>query len=61
MILMGVILVWVLMISIRKGQYDDMDGEASRILMDDDLMPDNFGGPKDGAKPIEKQKNRVEK
>ncbi len=40
MILMGVILVAILVIAIRKGQYDDMEGDGARILMDDDLMPD---------------------
>lgn len=40
MILMGVILVAVLVIAIRKGQYDDLEGDGARILMDDDLMPD---------------------
>ncbi len=40
MILLGVILVLVLVIAIRKGQYDDLEGDGARILMDDDLMPD---------------------
>ncbi len=40
MILMGIILVAVLVIAIRKGQYDDLEGDGARILMDDDLMPD---------------------
>lgn len=40
MILMGVILVAVLVIAIRKGQYDDLEGDGARILMDDDMMPD---------------------
>lgn len=40
MILMGIILVAVLVITIRKGQYDDLEGDGARILMDDDLMPD---------------------
>ncbi|MBT4607363.1 MAG: cbb3-type cytochrome oxidase assembly protein CcoS [Gammaproteobacteria bacterium] len=41
MVLLGIILVLVLVISIRKGQYDDLEGDGSRILMDDDtMMPD---------------------
>lgn len=40
MILMGVILVAILVIAIRKGQYDDLEGDGARILMDDDMMPD---------------------
>ncbi len=39
MILLGIILVLVLVIAIRKGQYDDLEGDGARILMDDDLMP----------------------
>ncbi len=41
MVLLGIILVLVLVIAIRKGQYDDLEGDGSRILMDDDtMMPD---------------------
>ncbi len=36
MILIGVILVVTLIRNVKKGQYEDMEGEASRILMDDD-------------------------
>ncbi len=42
MILLGIILVLVLAIAIRKGQYDDLEGDGARILMDDDLMPDDL-------------------
>lgn len=37
MIFMGVIAVGILFWAARSGQYDDMEGEAHRILMDDDL------------------------
>lgn len=41
MVLLGIILVFVLVIAIRKGQYDDLEGDGARILMDDDtMMPD---------------------
>ena len=41
MVLLGIILVLILVIAIRKGQYDDLEGDGSRILMDDDtMMPD---------------------
>ena len=40
MILFGLIFVVVLFWAVRKGQYDDLEGEASRILMDDDdILP----------------------
>ena len=32
----GLIMVAVLIWAVRKGQYEDMDGNASRILLDDD-------------------------
>ncbi len=43
MILLGLIGVGVFIWSVRSGQYDDMEGDANRILMDDDdpLLPEN--------------------
>jgi len=35
LVLVGVI-VWVFMWAIRSGQFDDLEGPAYRILMDDD-------------------------
>lgn len=41
MMFFGVILVVVLIFSVKKGQYEDMEGNGNRILMDDDedMMP----------------------
>ena len=36
MMFFGVLLVVVLVWAVRKGQYEDMEGNASRILLDDD-------------------------
>jgi cbb3-type cytochrome oxidase maturation protein len=36
---LGLVAVLVLFWAIRGGQYDDMDGNASRILMDEDITP----------------------
>ena len=46
------IAIWVFMWAIRSGQYEDMEGPAHRILMDDDdpLVP-RQPEPKDGDKP----------
>ncbi|MEN2991723.1 cbb3-type cytochrome oxidase assembly protein CcoS [Tistrella sp. BH-R2-4] len=33
--------------SLKSGQYDDMDGAAHRILMDDDDMPAPEPAPRD--------------
>jgi cbb3-type cytochrome oxidase maturation protein len=35
-ILMGLVGLAAFMWSLRSGQYDDLDGAAERILMDDD-------------------------
>ena len=36
MMFFGVLFVIVLVWAVRKGQYEDMEGNASRILLDDD-------------------------
>jgi cbb3-type cytochrome oxidase maturation protein len=36
MMLFGILLVVVLVWAVKKGQYEDMEGNASRILLDDD-------------------------
>jgi cbb3-type cytochrome oxidase maturation protein len=39
MLMLGLIAVAFFFWAARSGQYDDMEGEASRILMDEDLRP----------------------
>lgn len=43
MIVLGLVGVVVFIWSVRSGQYDDLEGDANRILMDDDdpLLPDS--------------------
>ena len=43
MIGLGLIGVIIFIWSVRSGQYDDLEGDAHRILMDDDdpLLPQN--------------------
>lgn len=36
MMLFGLVFLVVLIWAVKKGQYEDMEGNASRILMDDD-------------------------
>ena len=38
MLLLGIIGVAVFFWAVRSGQYDDMDGAANRILMDEDVI-----------------------
>lgn len=43
MMFFGVLFVIVLVWAVKKGQYEDMEGSANRILLDDDddmLRPD---------------------
>lgn len=41
MMFFGVLFVIVLIIAVKKGQYEDMEGNGNRILLDDDedMMP----------------------
>lgn len=40
MLLLGLVGVAVFFWAVRSGQYDDMDGAANRLLMDDDNDPE---------------------
>ena len=40
MIIIGLILIIILFWAIKSGQFDDLEGDAHRILMDEDLMPE---------------------
>ncbi|MCW8919665.1 MAG: cbb3-type cytochrome oxidase assembly protein CcoS [Gammaproteobacteria bacterium] len=46
MILIGLILVGILIWAIKRGQYDDLEGDAHRILLDED--DEMMGGEKRG-------------
>jgi len=55
MIGLGLIGVVIFIWSVRSGQYDDLEGDANRILMDDDdpLLPDN--NSQDSIKSVDKE------
>ena len=40
MLLLGLVAVGVLFWASRSGQFDDLEGDGHRILMDDDANPD---------------------
>jgi cbb3-type cytochrome oxidase maturation protein len=56
MLLIGLVAVGVLFWAARSGQFDDLEGDAHRILMDDDKtldrrrLPDADEDPEDGKK-----------
>jgi cbb3-type cytochrome oxidase maturation protein len=50
MMFFGVLFVFVLVWAVKKGQYEDMEGAANRILLDDDddLLRDQANTKKAG-------------
>lgn len=40
MIIIGIVLVVILFWAIKTGQFDDLEGDAHRILLDEDLAVD---------------------
>lgn len=51
MIFFGLVCVAVLFWAVKKGQYDDLEGDASRILMDDDdILPPQMRSNLDGKR-----------
>ena len=53
MMFFGVLFVVVLVWAVKKGQYEDMEGSASRILLDDDddavIRPPESGKKESGS------------
>lgn len=45
MLLLGIVGVAVFFWAVRNGQYDDMDGAANRVLLDDDDRPEQEKKP----------------
>ncbi|MEW6445286.1 MAG: cbb3-type cytochrome oxidase assembly protein CcoS [Pseudomonadota bacterium] len=54
MVVMGIMILAVIW-TVRSGQYDDLEGPAHRILMDDDdpRIPHNAVPPKQPGQPPE--------
>ncbi|MCK4586238.1 MAG: cbb3-type cytochrome oxidase assembly protein CcoS [Gammaproteobacteria bacterium] len=57
MIFLGLVMVGILVWAVKSGQYDDLEGDANRILMDDDdpLLPGNAKDAKKNASKKIKQ------
>lgn len=49
-LLLGLGALFAFLWALKSGQYEDLDGAASRILFDDDDAPKK-PAPKDGAPP----------
>ena len=54
MIFIGLVLIVILFWAIKTGQFDDFEGEAHRILMDEDLTPVKKDNPEEENSPVEK-------
>lgn len=52
----GLVFVGILIWSVKKGQYEDMEGNASRILLDDDEDAMLHSHPKQPSKPENHEK-----
>jgi len=50
MIFFGLVFVAILFWAIRKGQYDDLEGDAHRILLDEDESPKDQEKPGPGER-----------
>jgi cbb3-type cytochrome oxidase maturation protein len=55
MMFFGLIFLVVLIWAVKRGQYEDMEGNASRILLDDD--EEMMGHPDDGKNGSEGKEN----
>ena len=56
LILLGLI-VWILLWAVRNGQYDDLEGPAYRILMDEDKIVERDVEPEENKQENGRQKN----
>jgi cbb3-type cytochrome oxidase maturation protein len=60
MLLLGIIGVAVFFWAVRNGQYDDMDGAAHRVLLDDDELPEQQAEKSDSEKEKNQSSTRSE-
>ena len=60
MILLGLVGVAVFFWAARSGQFEDLEGEASRILMDEDLPAATKPPSEEGTNQEEKEEERDE-
>jgi len=58
MILLGLVAVGVLFWAARSGQFDDFEGDAHRILMDDDVAPKARRFPDEDGETLEPERKK---
>lgn len=59
MILLGLAMVVAFIFAARSGQFDDLEGAAHRILMDDDEHPPGAGERAEQGKPGEEEESEA--
>lgn len=61
MIILGLVMVGILVWAVKSGQYDDLEGDANRILMDDDdpLLPKELPKEQSTQKQAAEKKSKV--
>ena len=59
MIIIGLVLVVILFWAIKSGQFDDFEGEAHRILMDEDLTPSKPAEKKENTENIQEKQDKL--
>ena len=57
----GLVFVAILIWAVKKGQYEDMEGNASRILLDDDEDAMLISQPKDKTQQVKKDPTASDK
>jgi cbb3-type cytochrome oxidase maturation protein len=57
-VLLAGVIVWAFLWSIRSGQFDDLEGPAHRILMDEDEPPRRQPGRPPGPKKPPRRRGR---
>ena len=58
MLILGLVAVGVLFWAARSGQFDDLDGDAHRILMDDEPVSDPRNRPDTDPDPGSREDQR---
>ncbi len=44
-LILVIVIIWAFFWAVKSGQFDDMEGPAYRIIMEEDQRPDNTDGP----------------
>lgn len=57
-VLLGLMAVGAFLWTLRSGQYDDIEGSAARILIDDDGAPDENAPDESAPEAVDREPSR---